>query len=316
MRPRVQYGMVSPGPVHPGLRRGGGHRPRQNHQHGCLPRSGPDPRLQFHWIALGASPIVAPTVGGYLDVAGGWIACFIALAGYAAFLLVVSYRWLPETGGYRQPWQGAKLLQQSRDLFRHPIFLSCLVLTGLGNAHLMVFNTLAPFLIQDVLGYDPIFYGYMALLAGLAFMAGSASNTWLVRHVTSVQVIAAGVLITGVAATFMTVSHLLLPASLGLLLIPSCLVIFGAGLQYPNLAVRIFQPFPGMADLVSSCYGLGSYGISATVTAVIVSLPSPTPLMQAGLHLSLALLAVSVVAKVAWWHGQGPPADLSVASDP
>ena len=266
-------------------------------------------------LVWGASPIVAPTIGGYLDVAGGWIACFVALACYALGLLVVCYRWLPETRRQRQPWQGATLFQHSIGLFRHPIFLSCMVLTGLGNTNLMVFNTMAPFLIQDVLGYDPIFYGYMALLAGLAFMVGSVSNTWLVRHVSSVQVIAAGVLITGLATAFMTVSHLLLPPSLWLLLLASFLIIFGAGLQYPNLAVRIFQPFPGIAGLVSSCYGLGSYGISAMVTAVIVSLPAPTPLMQAVLHLCLSLLAVSVAAKAALLPGQGQQADISFASD-
>lgn len=128
--------------------------------------------------------------------------------------------------------------------------------------------------------------------------SSSVSNTWLVHRVSPLTVIAVAVRLNVLAAVLMTGLPLCLAPALSLVLSPSLVIVFCAGVQYPALAVRIFQPFPGWAGLVSSCYGLGSYLLSAPVTAAIARLAVITPFVQAIVYLTLALLAAGVAAKM------------------
>jgi DHA1 family bicyclomycin/chloramphenicol resistance-like MFS transporter len=46
-------------------------------------------------LLVGVSPMVAPTVGGYVAAAFGWRARVVALGGLGAVLLAGTARWLP-----------------------------------------------------------------------------------------------------------------------------------------------------------------------------------------------------------------------------
>jgi DHA1 family bicyclomycin/chloramphenicol resistance-like MFS transporter len=47
-------------------------------------------------LVVGVSPMVAPTVGGYVTAAFGWQAVFVALGGLGTLLLLATSLWLPE----------------------------------------------------------------------------------------------------------------------------------------------------------------------------------------------------------------------------
>ena len=116
-------------------------------------------------VALGVAPILAPLVGGYLQVWWGWRANFVllALAG-GAITAAVLWR-IPET---RQPHGGGgpkpPLLAGLSRLLRERRYLGYTLVVGGTSSMFYAFLTVAPLLLITRLGVTPDAFGRYLVL--------------------------------------------------------------------------------------------------------------------------------------------------------
>ena len=148
-------------------------------------------------------------------------------------------------------------------------FYCSAIVCGLCYATFLLFNTLGPFIIQKDLGYGVRDYGNFALWMGGAYFLGILLNQ-ISRTVQS-RVKTSGLIgLMCSVAVISLISALWLPGNLYLVLIPSGLMIFGAGILFPKLYAQCLSQFKDKSGIVSAALG-GYFLLIASFCSVAFS---------------------------------------------
>lgn len=142
-------------------------------------------------LVIGASPLFAPSIGGFIAGQWGWRAVFWALALFGVVLWVVVLVKLPETlpaerrrvGGLRVA--GAGYLGLLRD--RH--FVGLAVLPGLTFAVLMSYVVGSPFVLRDGYGLTETQFALIFAVNGLGLVGGAQVNAALVHRIAPLRIL-------------------------------------------------------------------------------------------------------------------------------
>lgn len=195
--------------------------------------------------------IVSPYIGGYLEHYIGWQAPFYLLTAYGIVLSFFLLFLLPETLEKKSTFSLGRLFSHYKLLLLSPMFIGCAMVCGLVYSSIVVFNTMAPFLIQEALHFSAITYGEMALLMGFAFFLGNITNRLLLkvhqrrRLLSGISLMLLGVLIGlyFIVSSPMTLLHIVLP---------SFLIICASGIIFPCIYGSALGLFPDFSGTVSS----------------------------------------------------------------
>lgn len=118
-------------------------------------------------------PIIGPVLGGYLQFYFGWQSGFIFFSLASVVLLVMVWRQVPETLLQKKALCFSGIKSDMFEVLKNRAFMGLVFLMGLAYALIIVFNTQAPFLVQDKLGYSSVFYGRFALFVGAGFLVAT-----------------------------------------------------------------------------------------------------------------------------------------------
>lgn len=141
-------------------------------------------------LVIGASPLFAPSIGGFIAGQWGWRAVFWALALFGVVLWVVVLLKLPETlpaerrrvGGLRAA--GAGYLALLRD--RH--FVGLALMPGLTFAVLMSYVVGSPFVLRDGYGLTETQFALIFAVNGLGLVGGAQVNAALVHRIAPLRI--------------------------------------------------------------------------------------------------------------------------------
>ncbi len=246
--------------------------------------------LSSFTIVWSLGPIVAPFIGGYLQVHFGWQANFIFLAAYA-WLAVGLELW---RGGETLPERQSFVLRDIAARYRYMLgqarFNLGLLNIALPYAATLAFSMVAPFLIERSYGYGPQVTGWAALLMGLAWMVGGFVARWQLAASLLVKHRRAVVWMLATAAAMLALS---LPyANLYTLLLFAFLVHISCGMMFNVYFTECLGMFPQFAGLSGGLIG----GIAFMLTSLF-SYGAVTLLRvdsQAGLALVYLLFALAL----------------------
>lgn len=121
----------------------------------------------------GIGPVVGPIIGGYLQVYYGWQSCFLFFVLTMALCGVLAYVIVPETHFNRQSLNINTIRKNCVEVLSNKLFMGLVLIMGLVYALIIAFNTLGPFLIEDLFHHTPIFFGHISLGMGLVFLAAT-----------------------------------------------------------------------------------------------------------------------------------------------
>ena len=110
---------------------------------------------------------------------------FVALLAYNILLFILAWAFLPETNGNsnRQATQLKTMVKNYKLLFSDKNFLAYAACSSAALAGLIVYSTISPFLLQDVMGLSVIQYGWLAIAITIAMILGRGANAFLVIRV-------------------------------------------------------------------------------------------------------------------------------------
>jgi Bcr/CflA subfamily drug resistance transporter len=216
-------------------------------------------------MALAATPIFAPIIGGYLQEYYGWKANFSFLFVYALLILIVLIKFLPETSTpTKKKFRLKSALKDYQLVISNKFFLGavfCMTLTFAGE---MSYLLASPFLLQEKLGLSPVSYGWLALLTIGGFFIGSTSSSYFSKFYSSEKIILSGILSLILGSLCMATLAFSNVFSIISIVLPMIIYMIGAGLIYPNslsLSVGRFPKKAGVASAVVSGAQMGGAGL-------------------------------------------------------
>lgn len=120
------------------------------------------------------SPLLGPLIGGYVAAYFGWQANFYAVAALGVMLLIILFKFMPETITQAPVGiQWSKITAGYKQLLMNTIFMTTVGCYGLlfftGGAFLAV----APFIFVDLLGLNAEYVGYGMMPLFISYMLAS-----------------------------------------------------------------------------------------------------------------------------------------------
>lgn len=221
--------------------------------------------MNYVTIAWAIGPIIAPAIGGYLQHYINWYASFYFLMTYGFILLILYILYLPETIKIKQPFKGIELLRWYWLLITNKDYFLGIICLGSLYAMLILFGLVAPFLIQNVLHYTALQFGYMALLMGSAWFLGNITNRFLL-HVKIAKKVKISFLLMFLITLVMLAVAIKETINIYDIILPASLLFYFGGLVFPNYFaqnIAIFQHISGYANglmgaLIVLMAGIGS----------------------------------------------------------
>ncbi|MCW8471878.1 MFS transporter [Fluoribacter gormanii] len=197
----------------------------------------------FAWLfTLGGFFICfLPTLGGLINSHWSWQTASIIIALYA-FLLV------PLSIGMRETKSNYSISLNFQEtittVFRHPIFVGYLFISGLMMAGESAFNTSASFILIKGSQWTSTQYGLAKTAMAIMHLLGTACCGFLVKYYTSRQLTAFGVYLFSSSAVLMWVFSIFSDIIYLTFVIPMMIYYFGTGFIVASATSAVVRPFP------------------------------------------------------------------------
>ena len=242
-------------------------------------------------IVWGAAPIVAPFLGGFLQVHFGWTSSFYFLAVYAAILLIVELKYSGESLRYRTHFHLKPITKIYLKLMKTRDFSVGVVILGLSFCLVISFNIAIPFIIDKVFHLSPVVTGYCALFSGIALFSGGIIG----RHIGISRLLKKAMTLSFIQAAIILLMFIFLDFlnTIFLLMIFVVVIHLIEGIIYNLFFTHCLIRFPKNAATAGGITSGGSYIVlSVALSGLLTSFPYPG---QQTLAYSYLILCVSVI---------------------
>jgi len=248
--------------------------------------------LTMAWVL---APMLAPTLGGYLDGLGGWAVSFFFLAGAGALVWVAAIAFLHETHPARVEIPILTgLLASFGGLLVKPKFLAYTLTLAFSSGVFFSFLAGAPYISVTLLGLTPLDYGLWFILVSFGYMAGNGLSGRFSERVGIDRLIGFGTYccFTGCAISLLAALFgILSPLSLFL---PMTLVALGNGLTMPNGIAGAMSINPVLAGTAAGLSGFMQMGLGALVSQSVGLAQLATPWGTLYVMIASAALAIAM----------------------
>jgi MFS transporter, DHA1 family, multidrug resistance protein len=229
-------------------------------------------------LVVAISPIVAPTVGGYMSEAFGWQSIFLTLTVVSAFILFLSHRVLPESKAADpdMSMHPKSILADFKYVLQTKQFILYVIASGFASAGLFAYVTDSPFVIIELFKVDAKHFGWFFAFNASGLIAASQLNRVLLSKYSSESIISVASIVqlfAGVILFLLTYFHII-----GLVGIIALLFIYLAmqGFLFPNTSALSLAPFHTKTGIASSLMGCFQMFFSALASAVVSILHNNT----------------------------------------
>jgi DHA1 family bicyclomycin/chloramphenicol resistance-like MFS transporter len=242
-------------------------------------------------LVLALSPIVAPTLGGYVTFAFGWQSIFIILATIAGLTLLLVLFKLPEG---RKPDASLSLLPRPiingfLEVTKVPQFYTYAFAGAIASSGLYAYIAGSPFVFMELYHVTEKQYGWIFAIIAMGLIVASQVNTLLLRRYSSEQIIRVTLFcqcLAGIALVLGTYFHFLgLYSTIFLIWV----FLSTQGFAFPNSSALSLAPFTRNAGTASALMGAVQLGIGAISTALVSILNNGTPMPMAAVMCACAI---------------------------
>lgn len=222
-------------------------------------------------LVVGLSPMLAPTIGGYVTNSFGWHAVFLILMFLGVFVLIAAHIGLPNSyeADKSISLKPKPILNNFLKVLKEPQFYTYAFTGAVAFSGLFTYVAASPILFMNIYKVDAKTYGWIFAFMSVSFIGASQLNSLLLRKFSSEQMIF-GALITQllITITFLiaAINHLLdLYGTITMLfLFLGCL-----GITNPNTAGLTLAPFRANAGSASALMGAIQLGFGSLASFAV-----------------------------------------------
>jgi len=236
-------------------------------------------------LVIAVSPMIAPTVGGYVTGVVSWHWIFIILAGIVSMIIASIYFFLPKG---RQADSSVSLrpkavLSGYLTVIKQPQFLIYTLAGGLATAAPFAYIAGSSDVFMNIYKVSEQQYGWIFAFLAFAMIGSTQLNHFLLKKYKSEQIIKATlfyqsivglILITGVYNNWFGLYSLI-----GMMFV----FLTGQGLTGPNTSALSLAPFSKHTGSASALMGSWRMGLGAIISAIVSLLHNNTALPMVGM---------------------------------
>lgn len=222
-------------------------------------------------LTIGLSPMLAPSIGGFVAAAFGWKAVFALLAFIALFAMTIVFLFLPE-GQEPDKAVSLKFIPMMKTYFSilsEAQFFTYTISGSFAFATLFIYVAGSPIVFIELFHVSPQMYGAIFAFLSVGFIGASQLNIFLVKKFTSndifrfaliLQVFAGFVFLIVAWYGWMNVYSTILM----LFILLSCV-----GLINPNASALALAPFTKNIGSAAAMMGCSQIGIAALASVAV-----------------------------------------------
>jgi DHA1 family bicyclomycin/chloramphenicol resistance-like MFS transporter len=142
-------------------------------------------------LVVAVSPIIAPTLGGYITALFGWQSIFVILMAMALVILIAVHFYLPES---KKPDTNFSLkprpiITNYLSIIKHPQFYTYALTGAIAAAGLYAYISGSPHVFMEIYSVTEQQYGWIFALIAMGLIGAAQINTVLLKNYTSDQII-------------------------------------------------------------------------------------------------------------------------------
>ncbi|MCW3115639.1 MAG: multidrug effflux transporter [Segetibacter sp.] len=244
-------------------------------------------------LVVGVSPIIAPTLGGYLSSEFSWHYVFGVLAVMSALILLAVHFFLPES---KQPdpdfsLKPKPIINGFLGVAKEPQFYTYALAGSIASAGLYAYISGSPSVFMELYKVSEKQYGWIFAMVAIGLISSSQLNSFMLRKYKSEQIVVVALfcqsvigmlLLTGTAMGFLGLYSTIILCFLFL----SC-----QGFTFPNTSALSLAPFSKNAGSASALLGSGQMGIGALTSALVSYFNDGTAVPMTAIMASCAVTA-------------------------
>lgn len=248
-------------------------------------------------LVVGLSPMLAPTIGGYVTAYYGWHTVFLILMCMGIVILVASQFFLPNTymPDTSISLKPRPIITSFISILKEPQFYTYAFAGAIAFSGLFTYVAASPIVFIDVYKVDGKTYGWIFAFMSLSFISASQVNSLLLRKFKSEQMIFGAL----ISQSFIVILFLILSINdvLGLYGTIVMLFLFLAclGISNPNTAGLTLAPFSRNAGSASALMGAIQLGLGAFVSFAVGVFVSSSVVPMVIIMTSTTLLAFLII---------------------
>ncbi|WP_313643480.1 multidrug effflux MFS transporter [Pseudomonas sp.] len=247
-------------------------------------------------LAFGLGPVIAPYIGGVIEVHLGWRYNFVLYAVYAVIVLAFVLAGLKESLPATNRRSALQTCAGYRPILADSRFRSSVVVLGSSFSVFLLWNVFGPHIVQERLGHSAQYFGTTALAVGSCYLVGTLVNRALIRRIKPRLLMWGGmtVFLLGVVTIAAQARGLHLASILGGIM----LVAFGQGFIFSNAMASSMSLFPDRAGVAASLQGCLMLVFGSLASALVSALPLTSNLAIACVFVVLWLISLSGMLSV------------------
>jgi MFS transporter, DHA1 family, multidrug resistance protein len=248
-------------------------------------------------LVVGVSPMIAPTLGGYVTAAFGWHSVFIILTVIAALILAAIYFELPESSKPDPSFslKPKPILKNFLSVIRESQFTTYAVTGAIAFAGLFAYVAGSPLVFMEIFQVNEKEYGWIFALLSVGFIGASQVNSLVIKKIKSEQIVLTALSVQAVTGVVFITGTMngwfgLYPTIFMLFIFLSCL-----GFTFPNASALSLAPFSKNAGSASALMGALQMAIGALASVAVSMFNDHSAVPMVAVMASSAILALLIL---------------------
>jgi DHA1 family bicyclomycin/chloramphenicol resistance-like MFS transporter len=248
-------------------------------------------------LVIGASPMIAPTAGGYIVTMWSWRIVFLVLLLLGVAITLLTVFLLPESYPPDRQFslKPLPIVRNFLSVLRVRQFIVYVFVEAFAFAGLFAYVSGSPAVFMGYFHLDKRTYGWVFAFLSVAFIVLSQLNSLLLRRFKSEQIVRAALVGQLIVAVLFLAGNVVGWWGLGYTILFLFLFLTFLGFTYPNAAALALAPFSKNAGTASALLGFFQLGIGALASVGVSVFSNGTAMPMVAVIAGTSVLAVVVL---------------------
>ena len=253
--------------------------------------------LSLLTLVIAISPMIAPTVGGYVTAHFGWKVVFLVLAGIAALILVAVSLILPRGA---RPDRSISLKPSSVtknyiQVLKNKKFFTYMTVGGIAGAAPFAYIAGSSDVFMNMYGLSETVYGWIFAFLATAMIGSTQLNHILLRKFSSEQIIRVSLGYQAIIGLVMILGVWFGWFGVFGLVMLMFVFLTGHGLNSPNTAALSLEPFSRNAGSAAAMMGSARMAMGGIVSAIVSVAHTGTALPMVAMMAGCAVIGMALL---------------------
>lgn len=247
-------------------------------------------------VIVAVSPIIAPTLGGFISSWMRWRSIFIILSIVSLLMIGVMYFFLPDAkpGNPEYSLKLSAIAKNFGEILRHPSFILHALTGSIAYAGLYAYLSGSPHLYIETLGVSETTYSAIFAINAIGLVGAAQINNLLLRRATSHSIVIGGLVAQTIVGLVMWGMYLAGMTTMYTVTAGIFSYLFCLGLIFPNASALSLSAMGHTAGSASAMLGAVQMVLGALASALVSATLSEGYLEMIVVMSIAAILALSM----------------------